>query len=558
MSEIWIRVNQELVAKSIGELVFEEIISSEKNQVSLKSGVIYTFQGMKTIWGHLRIHPSTLKRNGETVQSAAQFFLDSQYETAMSDTTMGNFFEEMHNTLFADMALHQKSSHTSLSELASSTGETIEAHLQGHPKILLNKGRIGWNLEDQELYAPEAQKPFRLHWIALRKNLLQGKYDQKLLDESFDLDSKEKFLKLIPHKDFAFLPVHPWQWKKYISLQFRGLISKGDLVSLGEWGDHYVPQISLRTLMNVDRPGKKDIKLPLSILNTSCVRGLTAKTIELGSAVSEILETICKNDSVLKNVEILKESNGVAFIHPDFASVKEAPYRYHEFLGTVWRESPKSKINANEKAILTSALFHQDISKKSLFKEILSLSGLSASEWLNQYFEVVVIPLYHLQVKYGVGMVAHGQNIVLKMRNNIPVGMFLKDFQGDLRLSSEMPEAGKIHFASIEEEMTKLPPHYLIHDLVTGHFITVLRFLSGVLEESGIIAEKEFYATLAASIKNYMKGKVIPESQNLLKHRIERVLLNKVRFKIGYSDTTERPLPLTGSPLSNPLAGENL
>ena len=49
-------------------------------------------------------------------------------------------------------------------------------------------------------------------------------------------------------------------------------------------------------------------------------------------------------------------------------------------------------------------------------------------------FKHVVVPIYHLMAKYGVGIVAHGQNVTLVLEDNFPAGCLIKDFHGDLRL----------------------------------------------------------------------------------------------------------------------------
>lgn len=558
--EFWIKVNQNLVAKSIGELTFEQVLNPVLKDVwelTLASGVTYSFQGWRTVWEHLRVDSSSLKRNGEAVRSAAQFFIDSQNETGMDDIILGNFLEEMHNTLYSDICLHHTNREVKVHEMAQWDGELLQIVLEGHPKILLNKGRIGWGEKALEHYSPESGTNFQLHWLAVDNSLLLGKLPQtSILDESFSEEAKQALLSQIDTKKFSVIPVHPWQWDHYVSIQFAGLISEGKILYLGKGGDFYRPQISIRTLSNTTRPLKADIKLPLSILNTSCVRGLPAKSIATGPKVSEILSSICEEDELLKSsgTEVLKEMFGVALLHPEYAQVKEAPYRYHEYLGALWRESAQSKISEGEKAIITAALFHQDENKKSLIGEYIKLSGLSQEEWLKRYFRAVVIPLYHLQLEYGVGMVAHGQNIILKLKNFAPSGMILKDFQGDLRLSLEMPSKGKKLFEKIEGELTKLPPHYLIHDLITGHFITVLRFISGVMKESDEFEEKKFYGILSELLQEYAAGRTISDQQNLLAKTFPRVLLNKVRFAIGYSDSAARPLPMVGKDLMNPLS----
>jgi aerobactin synthase len=566
---LWKRVNQELVAKTIGELTFEQILAPTKALASweLKLGeeLTYTFDAWMTIWEYLRVDSKTLKRNGHDVESASQFFLDIQTQTGMDDIILGNFFEEMHNTLFSDMTILKNASQYKVSELALWNGEEIQSILNGHPKILLNKGRVGWGSDALEMYSPESRKSFQLHWIAVKKDLLAGLLPtESILDESFGAEAKEFFLLKVKtlikdFSEFVFMPVHPWQWDRFISIQFRGLLAEEKIISLGLAGDYYLPQISIRTLSNESRPSKKDIKLPLTILNTSCIRGLPHNSIAVGPQVSEILSSIAEDDPFLKQsgTKILREAAGIALLHPEYQKITDAPYRYHEYLGSVWRESAQSKVGLNEKAIISASLFHQDKTGASLLGEYVRRSGLSFEAWLKEYFKVIVLPLYHLQLEYGVGMVAHGQNVILMMKDFVPSGMILKDFQGDLRLSEELPKKGLEKFNEVKSSLTILPSHYLIHDLITGNFITVLRFISAVAQESEQLSEKNFYGTLSEVIQEYVHGRNIPETQNILAKTFPRVLLNKVRFSIGYSDSSARPLPMVGSALLNPLCPEN-
>jgi aerobactin synthase len=566
--ESWYKVNQSLVAKAIGELTFEQILQPalQQNSWSLKlsSGITYSFQGWKTTWEHLRVAPHSLMRGNEAVTSAAQFFIDTKKETGMDDIVLANFLEEMHNTLFSDLLILNKEKELTVQKIANWHGEEIQSILNGHPKILLNKGRIGWGEKDLTDYSPESQNTFQLQWLAIDKGLLIGTtLSQDLLDDSFVEIEKTLLLEKLRNstsssQDYAIIPIHPWQWNKFISIQYRALIAEKKIIHLGAGGDLYRPQISLRTLSNASRPEKLDIKLPLTILNTSCFRGLPAAGTVLGKEVSSILNQISKDDELLlsSGTEILCERGGVALLHPNYKMIEAAPYRYHEYLAALWRESAQSKLAQDEKAIITAVLMYQDSNRNTLIGEYIKRSGITTEEWLRRYFEVVIIPLYHLQLVYGVGMVAHGQNIILKLRNYLPNGMMLKDFQGDLRLSQKMPEKGARYFKSLEDRLTKLPPDYLIHDLVTGHFVTVLRFISGAMEESNSFPENKFYQILSEVVQNYLKDKNISDQQNILSKIIPRVLLNKVRFSIGYSDSAQRPLPMVGSELKNPLFSE--
>lgn len=40
---------------------------------------------------------------------------------------------------------------------------------------------------------------------------------------------------------------------------------------------------------------------------------------------------------------------------------------------------------------------------------------------------------------------------------------------------------------------------------------------------------------------------------DIFKPEIEKICVNRVRFKIGYGDSDQRPLPEIGEPIANPL-----
>lgn len=566
----WQTVNLNLIAKSIGELCYEQILTAVKlsdNEyaIDLQSGDRYTFKAWLGIWDHMRVDPKSIRKNGLNDISAGQFFIDAKADLEMTDIVLGNFLEEMHNSLFGDMALLAKQKGVSVDSMTSMSGEEVQAYLNGHPKILLSKGRVGWGAREMENFAPESEKGISLHWIAVKKALVESSFDdqmnaEKLLLQSFDKNEMERFHEILKEKsinfdDFYFMPVHPWQWNRFINIQYHAQIVAGDIVSLGILGDDYVPQISIRTLSNRHNPEKLDIKLPLTILNTSAIRGIPARYISVGAKLSRHILGLCHEDELLKKykTDVLVEKAGMSVKHELFSQIEGVPYRYNEFLGTVWRESMASKQGPGELAILTGSLFYQDLEGNSLVGAYIKKSGLSKQEWLKEYFKVVILPLYHLQLKYGLGLVSHGQNIILKMKNFRPHNVILKDFQGDLRLAQNSVLLERSDFSEIAAKLDKLPANYLIHDLMTGHLVTVLRFVSEVMEESDGLKEIEFYEILASVVSEYLEGKTIDPELNFLNASVHRVLLNKVRFKIGYGDSSERLKPMVGSDLVSPI-----
>lgn len=529
MTKISLRLKAEekLIARALSELSFEGVLAPLAQDGLYRvefprAGVSYSFRAKRGAWGHLRVEAGSVLRHAEgastPARSAAAFFLDAREAHGMSEITLAHFLEEMQNTLFGDEILLARQAGRPAAALAASSDLEMQSLLDGHPKLLLNKGRLGFTAEEEARFQTAAAK-------------LPG-----------------------GEAAYHFFPVHPWQWQRVVRLHFAGALAAGELHHLGVFGDEYQPQVSLRTLSNVSRPGRADLKLPLTVLNTSAYRGIAGKYVPNGPALSHRFENLLEDDPYLaeRGARVRRELGGLTVPHPEYAGVAGAPYRYHEFLGAIWREAA---LPEGERTLLTAALSQSDESGHSLARALIRASGLPAADWLRAYFQCVVIPLYHLQVRHGIGLVAHGQNVVLRLRNDIPVGVYLKDFQGDLRFAEGKFPIRDATLASSAAHLPRLPAAHLIHDLITGHLVSVLRFFAaGLAADPDPIAEQEFYGVLAEEIAAYEAGQEIPAGLSLLRPEFERVLLNKVRFQIGYADSAERPLPTLGAPLPNPIS----
>ncbi|MFN3454248.1 MAG: hypothetical protein ACK41T_04755, partial [Pseudobdellovibrio sp.] len=123
--DFWFQANKNLIAKAIGELTFEEIISPLKvassnegslwcdYRLNLASGINYEFKGWLTIFNYLRVKPESLKRFSEDSSAsepllAGQFFIDAQKELGLTDIVLGQYLQEMQTTLYSDVLLLSK------------------------------------------------------------------------------------------------------------------------------------------------------------------------------------------------------------------------------------------------------------------------------------------------------------------------------------------------------------------------------------------------------------------------------------------------------------------
>lgn len=354
------------------------------------------------------------------------------------------------------------------------------------------------------------------------------------------------------------MPLHPWQWQQKIALHFLPQLAEGELIELGEFGDHYLAQQSLRTLTNVSRRVPFDIKLPLTIYNTSCYRGIPGKYISAGPAASRWLQQVFAQDRTLheSGAEILGEPAAGYMLHQTYATLAKAPYRCQEMLGVIWRENPSCYLREGEHAILMATLMETNNQGHPLIAAYIARSGLSAEAWLEQMFRVVVVPMYHLMCCYGVALIAHGQNITLVMKDHAPQRILLKDFQGDMRLvDKDFPQAASLPNV-VKDVTVRLSADYLIHDLQTGHFVTVLRFISPLMQACNL-SEYRFYQLLAQVLERYMAQHPDLADRftlfNLFKPQIIRVVLNPVKLTYSEQDGGSRMLPDYLQDLDNPL-----
>lgn len=565
----WQRVNLQMIAKMLAELEYERTLQAEEHdgqwQIAL-GDTTYSFSAKRGIWGWLHIDASSLSCDRPPL-AAEQTLRQLALVLKMDDAQIAEHLEDLYATLRGDMQLLAARHGMSANDLIALDADVLQCLLEGHPKFVFNKGRRGWGLTALQQYAPEYQGQFQLHWVAAQRGSFVWCCDEdfplgKLLDSAMDSGERQRFdrrwRELQLNNDWVPVPLHPWQWQQKIALHFLPQLASGELVELGEFGDRYLAQQSLRTLTNTSRRVPFDIKLPLTIYNTSCYRGIPGKYISAGPAASRWLQQIFASDSTLQasGAQILGEPAAGYLAHPTYAALPKAPYRYQEMLGVIWRENPSCYLQPGEQAILMATLMETDNQGEPLIAAYIARSGLSAEVWLAQMFQAVVVPMYHLMSCYGVALIAHGQNITLVMKDHVPQRVLLKDFQGDMRLvDQDFPQAASLPQV-VKDVTVRLPADYLIHDLQTGHFVTVLRFISRLMIGCGI-SEPRFYQVLAQVLERYMAQHPQLADRfalfDLFKPQIIRVVLNPVKLTYSEQDGGSRMLPNYLQDLDNPL-----
>lgn len=587
----WSRANRALIAKMISELAYEQVLLPEddlegwwldvetvspgKRSTSAESRACgrWHFQADTNLWGQLLIEVDSLhgpKGTGE-MPEAAEFLLALAPGMGMSDAQLAEHLEDLYNTLRGDCYLievHQRLGADDAIRLAEPQRQAV---LDGHPKFLFNKGRRGWGVQSLGRYAPEYGHPFQVEWLMVRRKRLQSSRmaidAAELLESVLDDDQRRLLLAARDGKcavlgekaeAYALMPVHPWQWARMLSMLHVGDIGRGDMAWLGAFGDHFVAQQSLRTLTNASRTGRYDLKLPITIMNTSSYRGIPGQYMLAGPAASGWLQARAADDEEFQRagLEILAEPASAVVEHDQYGRLEAAPYRFRELCGVIWREGLTPRVGEGEHALLMSELMQCDASGRAWLAAYIAASGIEAEQWLSRMFEATLIPMYHLICRFGVIIIAHGQNLTLILRDGVPHRLALKDFQGDLRLVDEdFPEAHDLP-RELVEVTVRLPPEKLIHDLQTGHFVTLLRFVAPLAAQAGV-SETRFYQLCAKALGAYMARHEALDERfamfSLFKPRILRLGLNRSKFLHANDHSAARMLPDMDHLIDNPL-----
>lgn len=585
----WEQAGRRLLLKAVEEFAYEELLvpmpvpdsdTGDRYRLDLGDDVHWTLRATRGTFGTWRVEPDSLRRHPHTPDAGPErLLLDARGVLGWDGATTAEVLRELTATRRADASaiVHALPA----AELADLGYLELEAYQDGHPCMLLNKGRLGFSASDAAAYAPETAPDVRLLWAAVHSDLgaysgVPGLDAEQLLAEELDAATRERFAAVLarecattglPADAFVLLPVHPFHWDEAVATLFAPYLADGRVVLLGQSDDRYRPLQSIRTLANIDHPHRRNVKVPLLIRNTLVWRGLSTEPTEAAPDVSAWLHSVRDADPYLRDelrVHPLGEVAAVAVGHPLYESVTDAPYRYHELLGAVWREPVATLLDADagERARTMAALLKVGSDGRALTAELVERSGLAPADWLARFFGALLPGLLHYLYRYGVAFCPHGENtVVLFDCYEIPLGIALKDFAEDVNLlPGALPEyAGLTERA--DRVLLRWPAHELAHSLLSAVFAGHFRFFAPLCADQLGVGEDEFWALVRAEIERYHAR--FPEladrfdAYGLLAPSFDRVALNREQLLGGgFHDRAERDegFDVVHGTVPNPLA----
>lgn len=568
----WTRANRELIAKLVTEFSYEEIITPRFTtdgtlRWELPTGVLTG----RAVWrppGWWRVVPESLDWQPGPFPDAAELLAVALRD--IDPSTVANLVAELSSTVLTDA--RQLARARPAAELVDLDPVLVETELRGHPWIVANKGRVGFDIDDLLAYPPEAGREVRLRWLAADPSVadtasVAGLDHHTVVREQIGaasyarLQAKAQLAGLDPD-GCVYLPVHPWQWTNRILPLYAGEIARGMLVSLGEGPARYRPQLSIRTLTDLGYPERRYLKLPVSILNTSVYRGLPRERTLAAPALTSWLAGIVASDAFLSETGLilLGEVAAVSVAHPTYEALPGVPYQHTEMLGAIWREPVQPHLRPGEQAISLAALLHVDPDGATVTEALIKRSGLSPVQWLQHLNEAVLPPLLHMLYRYGTMFTPHGQNCMIVHRSGTPTRLVVKDFVDDLAISSEpLPEHANLpaEVRSALADVT-LNPKNLTTYLHSGLLICVYRYLDEIITDRFGIPEGTFWATARATLHTYQHQFATELSDRYARYDLQtptfpKLCLNRLRIVDGYHDHQIRPgFPAVGT-IPNPL-----
>ncbi|MFF4310758.1 IucA/IucC family protein [Streptomyces sp. 900105755] len=517
--ERWEKANRLLIRKALAEFAHERLITPERDGESYvvrsDDGLTrYRFTAVRRALDHWQVDPDSITRTRDGAGlplAALDFFIELQKSLGLSEEILPVYLEEISSTLSGTCYKLTKPQ-IPAAELAGSGFQAIETGMtEGHPCFVANNGRLGFGVHEYLSYAPETASPVRLVWLAAHRSRAAFTAGSGIEYESFVRDelgeaTVERFDGVLRERgldpaDYLLIPVHPWQWWNKLTVTFAAEVARGYLVCLGEGDDEYLAQQSIRTFFNSSHPGKHYVKTALSVLNMGFMRGLSAAYMEATPAINDWLAQLIDNDPVLTStgLSIIRERAAVGYRHLEYERATDRYSPYRKMLAALWRESPVPSLREGESLATMASLLHVDHEGASFAAALIERSGLPAKEWLRAYLRAYFTPLLHSFYAYDLVFMPHGENVILVLEDGVVRRAVYKDIAEEIAVMD--PDA--VLPPAVERLRVEVPEEKKLLSIFTDVFDCFFRFLAANLAAEGVLAEDDFWRTVAEVTREY-------------------------------------------------------
>lgn len=353
---------------------------------------------------------------------------------------------------------------------ALSFADAEQALLVGHAFHPAPKSHEPFDESEARRYLPDFGSDFPLHWFSVDCQYVAGESLGLSLRARLQRFAAQSAPELLSHfTDTRWLvPMHPWQARHLLSQAWcQKLISNGALVDLGESGHAWLPTSSSRSLYS---PISNDmIKFSLSVRLTNSVRTLSVKEVKRGMRLARLAETPQWQALQMQHPTMrVMQEDGWAGLRSVDGSVQEESLM--AFRVNLLFDTPQTQTNVLV-SLTQAAPDGGDSLLAAAVRRLSTRLGLSLPQaaqcWLNAYCEHVLLPLFSTEADYGLVLLAHQQNILVEMQQDLPVGLLYRDCQGSGFTENAREWISQIGEADAEntfsrEQVLRYFPYYLL------------------------------------------------------------------------------------------------
>lgn len=396
--------------------------------------------------------------------------------------------------------------------------QSEQALILGHSMHPSPKSRQGFVQNDWQLYSPETQNTFKMHFLyihpdqVIHDNAHQPDIPGQLKQELAPFFNSYHQAKMAEYPHYALLPLHPWQ-ARYLKDKgwYQQLLHEDKLVDFGALGWPMKATTSVRTLYSEQAPWM--FKASMTVAVTNSIRVNLYKECHRGLLSYELWNDQCLADFRQRHPRLKTISD------PAWIALKVNGQVLDETI-CILRENPFPQ-NADVSCIASLCQDHP-LQAKNRFSEIFAnlsqQSGRSQSEialeWFARFLEITILPLMELYHEFGMAFEAHQQNTLIELEDGMPKNVWFRDNQGFYYIEEL---AGEIlaRFPTLATEGQAVCPIALVDERFRYYFIGNTLFgLINAIGMTGVVEEQQLLEMLqAALIQAYQK---YPQS-NLLK-----------------------------------------
>ncbi len=381
--------------------------------------------------------------------------------------------------------------------------------LVGHAFHPAPKSHEPFNQQQARRYLPDFGASFPLRWFAVDKRQLCGDSLNLTLQQRLQRFAAESAPQLLAHfsDDVWLLPMHPWQADHLLTQSWcQDLTTQGLLRDLGEAGERWLPTSSSRSLYSASN--RDMIKFSLSVRLTNSVRTLSVKEVKRGIRLARLAQTPRWQQLQARypTFRVMQEDGWAGLRSADGTIQEESLMALRDNL---LFDQPQSQTNVLV-TLTQAAPDGGDSLLAAAVRRLASRLNLplqqAAHTWLDAYCQQVLLPLFSTEADYGLVLLAHQQNILVEMQQDLPIGMLYRDCQGSGFTRDAGPWLEEIGEADAEnrfseQQLLRYFPYYLLVN--SSLAVTAALAAAGFDSEEQLMARvRDALSGLRASAKN--------------------------------------------------------